>query len=213
MFFYLKSEISLIQNKYLKLIQTLVISAHYFLQLLVRPIEKYKKIIRNFVLKNADNKIKILDFGCGEGVFSDTFSGRRQIGYIELDREYSRVRFAKKIHSSNLYIAGNENLCFKGNSFDFILLNNVLHHMSFEEVSVFLLEAKRLLKNDACLIIIELVPPSKQKGIFLRLVVYLEEKIKKINYFNEKIIMLVEKEFKKSHEEMIGSNFMLYIFK
>jgi len=187
---------------------------HHTLQLLTRSIDMEKKTIRDFIFENARNKnINILDFGCGEGIFSDIFENNIKVKYVGADENIKSLFFAKNFYKVNSFVATKENLSFKNNIFDFVILSNVLHHLNEEIVDCLLNEIKRVLKKDSFLVIIELVEPNKQKGFFFRFVTYLEKKIKRIRY-RDRIFFesFTTKGFKMYSYESINSNFIKYIF-
>ncbi|MBZ9577919.1 class I SAM-dependent methyltransferase [Patescibacteria group bacterium] len=197
----------------MKTTKSLYSFCHYFLQFLTRTIKEEKRQIENSVLQKleTDNN-RILDFGCGEGLFSNLFKNGK-VKYFGADRDFDSINFAKKFHKLDSYVACNENLCFKDKMFAFIMLNNVLHHMSQKEVARLASEIKRVMQKKAFLIVIELAQRREQKGPLFRLVTYIENKIKKINYCSEKLLRDVfPGEFRKVYCEKIGKNFIIFIF-
>jgi ubiquinone/menaquinone biosynthesis C-methylase UbiE len=163
--------------------EDLYTSLHLLLQSFTRPLRKHKEVIREFILLNSLNKsIKILDFGCGEGLFSRIFENYGSVSYFGVDNDSNRIKKAKKSFYSNKFIIANETICFKNNIFDFLILNNVLHHMTREEIGKLILEIKRVMKKKSFILIIEIVPRSMQKSLFLKLITLLEERVNKIEY-------------------------------
>lgn len=158
--------------------------------------------------------IRILDFGCGEGIFSNIFNNKKEIKYFEVDKGLNFVKFAKIFHNNNNYVVGNENLCFKSMVFDFVILNNVLHHMDYENIPKFLIDLKRIMKKRSFLIIIELAARYQQKGFLFKLITYIEEKFKKINYCNVDFFQnLFLKGFGEVSIEKKGVNFTIYLLR
>lgn len=195
--------------------QWLLILFHYFLQFSVRPIKKHKNVIEQIISQfgNAENNFFILDFGCGEGIFSGLFKDNMKIKYIGIDRNFNYINFANKIYKLSTFVAGDENLCFKNRSFDFIILSNTLHHMKNNEISKLLLEIKRVLNEKGFLIILELVSRHLQKGFFFKFITFLEEKFKNINYCDQLLSSkLFHTSFKKIFSITISSNFKIYVF-
>lgn len=186
---------------------------HYILQFLTRNIEEEKRIIRTFILQKGMSKnIKILDFGCGEGMLSATFEDMNKIEYIGIDRDFYSIKFAKELNRQALFFVNDENICFKNENFDFILLNNVLHHMKNSQIEILLLEIKRVLKENGFFIVIELVPREQQKGIFFKIVTFLEKKTNRINYCRDDFFAgLLRRGFNKTYYNRSG-NFVKYIF-
>jgi len=84
---------------------------------------------------------KILDVGCGSGWLVDYLSkhGFQATG-IDFVREF--IEKAKKIHDGSFVLAKAEKLPFKDNSFDTVILANILEHVD-RDLTV-LKEARRL---------------------------------------------------------------------
>lgn len=198
----------------MSIVDTSLLLFHFGLQFLTRSIQKHKEAIRRFILQHVSgNDIRILDFGCGEGIFSNIFKDRSKIKYIGVDKDFNSISFAKKVYKSNSYVASNENLCFKNSVFDFVILNNVLHHMNQDEVANLILEIKRLMNKKAFLVIIELAPRNRQKGFFFRVVTYAEEKIRGIRYCGKDFFQkFFYKEFKEVYFAKLDRNFVEYVF-
>ena len=186
---------------------------HYILQFLTRSIEEEKRIIRTFILQRGISKnIRILDFGCGEGIFSATFGDANKIKYIGIDRDFNSIKFARELNRSAIFFVNDENICFKIKNFDFILLNNVLHHMTHNEIEILLSEIKRVLKENGVLIVTELAPRDQQKGIFFKIITFFEKKINRINYCCDDFFAgFLKRGFNKIHYSKSG-NFVKYIF-
>jgi len=185
---------------------------HYILQFLTRSIEEEKRIIRTFILQRGISKnIRILDFGCGEGIFSATFGDANKIKYIGIDRDFNSIKFARELNRSAIFFVNDENICFKIKNFDFILLNNVLHHMTHNEIEILLSEIKRVLKENGVLIVTELAPRDQQKGIFFKIITFFEKKINRINYCCDDFFAgFLKRGFNKIHYSKSG-NFVKYI--
>ncbi|MFH1460446.1 MAG: class I SAM-dependent methyltransferase [Candidatus Omnitrophota bacterium] len=186
---------------------------NYLLQFLSCPISAHKKFIRKEIVKeiNINLKKNILDFGCGHGIFSGLFKNTN-INYIELDCDLNSLLFAKYIHQNNLYLCAGELLCFKQNIFDYIILNNVLHHMDKKSIIKLFDEIIRVLKNKRKVIIIELLPFEKQRGFFLKIVTSLEKKIKKISYVSDDFLTEIAKKYFRNIKKLeVSRNFISYI--
>jgi len=158
-------------------------------------------------------RIKVLDFGCGQGLFSSTLSKEQNIKYIGIDKDFSLISIAKKKYPLLSYIVSNEELCFKNQQLDLVLANNVLHHMTEQQITTFAGSLKNILKEKGMLIIIELVPRNQQKGLLFKGVTFLEEKIKKIIYYKkEDLARILGSEFKNIQTETISLNFIKYLY-
>lgn len=188
---------------------------HDFLQILSRPINKERVAIKNFIFKRANNKnIKILDFGCGEGICAKRMFNELPLeGYVGVDRSWSSLIFAKRCRRLSACLVGDEDVCFKNGVFDFIILSNVLHHIEKSAYNKLLWEMERVLANNGYLVIVELLSRDRQKGFFLRLVTFFEERIKKITYWKKDIFeSLTRGVFKECYCEQMGDNFEMVAF-
>lgn len=199
----------------MRLIKTAASIFHVALQFSTRSIKEHKEAIQTFILQHAAwDDGRILDFGCGEGLFSDLAGGdKNKFGYFGVDKDINSLNFAKIINRPASYIAGNERLCFKNMTFNFIILNSVMHHMSQAELQVFISEAKRVMREKAVLIIMELLPRDQQRGFFFRIVTYFEEKIKRIVYRDTNALEnLFSGDFEMIFSRKMGDNYKEYIF-
>jgi len=114
------------------------------------------------LLKNlSQGKEKILDFGCGNGRFSEIFEKER---YFGVDFSSSLIHLAKKRYpQKKFFLIDGLHLPFKDEFFDFVFSIAVFHHIPSQKLRIKVLkEIKRVLKKD---------------GIFLLSVWYLWSKI------------------------------------
>lgn len=118
--------------------------------------QSYKNLISSFFNK----KDFILDCGCGTGHFCNIFSKKNYIG-IEINDNF--VKLARNKHPS--YIFDN----FKGNKINkykkkinSILINNVIHHLSVDDVKkVFSYLKMKTKKKNVKILIVEPILPTK----------------------------------------------------
>lgn len=104
---------------------------------------------QNFTLENK----KILDFGCGIGSTSSIFKARNYLG-VDLDQE--RIEYARKLHPDYKFQTLEKGrLNFKTNSFDYILMIAVLHHIPSQELKDILQKFPQILKPTGQIIVIE----------------------------------------------------------
>ncbi|MGD6858617.1 MAG: malonyl-ACP O-methyltransferase BioC [Enterobacteriaceae bacterium] len=69
------------------------------------------------------SKKKVLDAGCGTGIFSRYWKNKKNF-VVALDISLSMIKYAKNKNSANLYILGDiENISFKNMKFDIIFSN------------------------------------------------------------------------------------------
>ncbi len=99
--------------------------------------------IKKVGLKNMD---KVLEIGCGPGIFTRALSEKHKGGIIGLDLDTNFINYCnlKKAHQNLEYVEGNAlEMPFKDNSFDLISSHTVIEHVPNE---LFLKEHLRLLK-------------------------------------------------------------------
>ncbi|WP_100406428.1 class I SAM-dependent methyltransferase [Bacillus solitudinis] len=120
----------------------------------IRPKWTTEKYIHNHIRQhfNFTNK-KILDFGAGTGANCTLCSPSY---YLGLDPDSHRINFAKGMYPHYQFevFTGNE-LPVDDNSFDFILIIAVLHHIPPETIHCYVKEFKRMLKPDGRIVLIE----------------------------------------------------------
>lgn len=104
--------------------------------------------------KYLNSKDRVLDLGCGNGRFYESFV-KREVEYLGVDPSANLINIAKKNHSQgNFQVASGDSLPFSDNYFDKVFSIAVLHHIpSLNFRSQFLKEAKRVLKDDGYLIL------------------------------------------------------------
>lgn len=111
---------------------------------------KQKSLIGE-VFGNQDEK-KVLDIGCGTGEYSNSFKPENYTG-IDISSEY--ISHAKKTKKGNFLVMDATNLSFPDNSFDVILIAAILHHLNDKDVNKVLRGAKRVLKKEGKILIME----------------------------------------------------------
>jgi len=140
----------------------------YAKQILLKTVEDYDSIadkysrVREKDWKEMDflfdkylnPKDRILDLGCGNGRFYDSFV-EKEVEYFGVDPSLNLIDIAKKNHpQGNFQVASGDSLPFSGNYFDKVFSIAVLHHIpSLDFRSQFLKESKRVLKDDGYLIL------------------------------------------------------------
>ena len=107
-----------------------------------------RRILRNFVRFRKD-KLKILDIGCGSGVFLDNISDDRFDKYgIEINPQGYRICKEKRIKTYNQEL---KSIDFGDSTFDVITLWHVIEHI--DKPYDVMATIKRILKNDGILVI------------------------------------------------------------
>tara|TARA_X000000950_G_scaffold164811_1_gene201382 strand:+ start:986 stop:1624 length:639 start_codon:yes stop_codon:yes gene_type:complete len=138
----------------------------------------------NFIKKNFNKKNYVLDYGCGAGFFSQLFNPKKYLG-VEINKSFlntSRIRNSKhtfKLLKKN-YLKGYEN------KIDYIFINNVLHHLTDDQILETFIFFKKTLKKKIKVFIVEpLLPKSFFSVEFFMKVLDIGDNIKdKRNYVN-----------------------------
>ncbi len=110
---------------------------------------------------------KILDIGCGTGEFSGLFNKESYTG-IDINKEY--INFAKTKKKKNFLVMDATDLKFEDETFDAILVMAILHHLELAGVEKVLSEAKRVLKPNGKILILEDAKLEGKDGILTKLV-------------------------------------------
>ena len=163
--------------------------AKYYLERHPEIFEREKDNWQKFASKFFINKKakKILDIGCGTGFVAQTIGKylNEQDEFFCSDISSGMLEIAEKNLSSNnfknkfFFLKGSiEELNFEPNSFDFIIMNSVLHHLP--DIEIFFKEVNRVLKINGKLIIFH--EPNKKffQNWFLRNNFLLLQRMKKI---------------------------------
>ncbi len=99
---------------------------------------------------------KILDLGCGEGMFSNSLARlfpKADIHGIDLDAE--RIQQARTCKSDNATFQEEDAEQFAFEEADAVIFNDMLHHNSYQKQEALISHAANLLKNDGILILKE----------------------------------------------------------
>lgn len=185
----------------------LIQKTYLFLRILILPIDK---IINEIPFKNIknDQKIKILDIGCGYGINLITiyeyfnFKNKKNFYGLGIDINKKRICFLDNIRKNKKI----KNLKFLdlnlidnniNQKFNIVMLIDVLHHLEKKQQDIMLNKIKNLLENDGFLIIKEINDKPLFKFLFNYFHDYFVNK-PPLNYLNEKELInkLVNLEFK-----------------
>jgi ubiquinone/menaquinone biosynthesis C-methylase UbiE len=97
---------------------------------------------------------KVLDFGCGDGVYAQEFLNRGAVEVVGIDESRKMIEIANKKYGSlksvKFQVADGNNLPFDDDTFDVVFANFVLHH--FVDALKPFGEIFRVLKKNAHLI-------------------------------------------------------------
>ena len=123
-----------------------------YLDRLERYVGTRERLILRFVdLRRVE---KILDAGCGEGIFERYFFQKYTSKVYGIDISKKNILKCRKTLPSGKFLVGDiHNIPFPDNFFDLVFINAVLHHI--EEIDVVLREIKRVLRRNGFMIIIE----------------------------------------------------------
>ena len=120
----------------------------------------------------------ILDIGCGTGAHLKLYQNEKcNVFGIDLSEAMLKVAERKLGSNANLKLCDASNTPYSDNKFDLILSSTVLHEMS-QQVRVDVLnEARRILKKDGRLLLIDFHtgPIKKFKGIFSKIIITISE--------------------------------------
>ncbi len=93
---------------------------------------------------------KILDVGCGDAYFEETYPDR----FTGIDIEENRVKAAVERGLSNVSVGDATEMKFPDASFDGILAKDILEHLYLEDAFKFMSEATRVLKPGGVFVIV-----------------------------------------------------------
>ena len=111
-----------------------------------------QKTIDNYFPK--DKNIKILEIGCGYGVFGYFIQNNGYTNYIGIDGSQSQVNEAKRLNINNI-ILGDLTEYLKGikdNSLDLLIAIDIIEHFKKEELSDLIDDFYRVLKQNGTII-------------------------------------------------------------
>ena len=136
----------------------------------------------NFIKKNFNKKNYVLDYGCGAGFFSQLFHPKKYLG-VEINKSF--LNTSKKRNSKHTFKLLKKNY-LKGyeNKIDYIFINNVLHHLTDDQIFETFVFFKKTLKKKIKVFIVEpLLPKSFFSVEFFMKVLDIGDNIKdKKNY-------------------------------
>ena len=117
------------------------------------------------VLKHNDlaRARRVLDVGCGPGTNTALFAASDYYLGVDLNPKY--VADARRRHGREFVVAAASELDGRvGGTFDFILVNSLLHHLSAEKAIRALESLPALLADDGHVHILDLVRPPRGVG-------------------------------------------------
>jgi len=144
--------------------------------------EEIKKIIRKHIKRETESLI-MLDVGCGIGEIDRAISKDfEKFKIIGVDSASKSIREAldKDVNNNKFLVCNAEKLCFNNNSFNAVLLVNILHH-SFANINLIIREAIRVMKKEGILIIFELNPLNLFQMIWFYLLCPIDRDMHMVN--------------------------------
>ena len=103
-----------------------------------------------YIIQNIQVGQSIIDIGCGDGFLLNQLSvdGIKKLG---IDLSDKAIRFAKAFNSNTTF--RKQTIYEINQQFDLVILNEVMEHISNEEISEFMNHIKKLVKNNGKLLI------------------------------------------------------------
>ena len=147
---------------------------------------KIKELVRHEKVKN---KLRILDFGCGDGsseVFFRKYFVNSQIVGIDVSKISISIARKKKIKDSNFSVFDGRKIPFEDGSFDIVFVACVVHHINNKHHQGIINELLRMVKPKGRLYIFEHNPLNP----LTRLIV-------KDCIFDKNAVLLLPNEIKK----------------
>ncbi len=115
--------------------------------------------LKKMILKHLSYKNYVLDYGCGVGFFCKIFNKKRYLG-LEINKKL--LQRAKKINKGYKFLELKDKKVTKfKNKINAAFMNNVLHHMSDNQINLALQFLKKNSKKNTKLLIIEPLFPKK----------------------------------------------------
>ena len=122
--------------------------------------------------------ITVLDIGCGTGAHLRLYQKEKcNIFGIDLSAAMIDVARKKLGEEANLSLGSATDMEFGNDQFDLILCSTVLHEMSLKVREEVLEEAKRVLKSDGRILLIDFHPGpiKKLKGVYSKIIITISE--------------------------------------
>jgi ubiquinone/menaquinone biosynthesis C-methylase UbiE len=168
----------------------------------------------------------VLDIGCGTGAHLKLYQNEKCNVYgIDLSESMLKVAEKKLANDADLRLCDACNTPFPKDKFDLILSSTVLHEMSQQVRINVLEEAKRILKSDGRILLIDFHtgPIRKFKGFFSKTIITISEiaagreHYKNYRHFmkNGGLPSLIESQDLKIEDQKIvsGGNFGIFLLK
>ena len=116
---------------------------------------------------NSRGESMVLDLASGTGILSAMFSERK---YVGTDIDKSSILYASKKYKKNFVIADGHFSAFKNNTFNYILVCGLFHHLSTNNTIAILKEMQRISTSDCLILIMEDVPTVSRYNIIGKMI-------------------------------------------
>lgn len=173
--------------------------------------------IKMTIKKYLESDIRILEIGSGTGYYSEVITNsEKNLSHVGLDisKEMVEISSSKKFLNSSFVVGDCKALPFDSDSFDLVLILNVIHMISDPELAI--IEAKRVLKPDGKIIVISYSLTNhsffqKVVDVFKFIKVYglsiVFRQLKYVTSFTvDSLATLVSKHFLVSSKDLLGKN-------
>ena len=121
----------------------------FFFELQQKLFNDYDKVKEEFKDYLFNENIKVLDIGCSTGTAASYLFDFTKGNYTGIDISDKYIQLARKNYSKDSFVKMDATqMDFEDESFDIVLFNGVLHHMSDELIRNCLKEVQRVLKNN-----------------------------------------------------------------
>ena len=167
-----------------------------------RILENNFKGEKNVIKKELNLDGETLDVGCGTGEFCTLFRKEKYLG-IDLSEKY--IEYARKKYGYNFKVIDAAKMGIE-EKFENILVCGIFHHLDDASVAKVLESAKKMLKDEGILLVIEDTPTRAKWNLIGKIVQHFDvgKFIRKHEVYGE----LYKKEFKisKLYTMMSGVN-------
>jgi len=173
-------------NLYFKKIN-FCIFLHIFFRYLTIPIKEIEKYL--------PKQGRILDFGCGYGIFASLIHlSSRQREIVGIDIDHSKIDIANKANpdSKNVVFLNRSINAFKEEAFDAVIIIDVLYLVPPEERKILLKTFYNILKDNGVLVIKTMDPRLKLKFLWNYFQEFISVKIIKITKANDRKLYFIK---------------------
>ncbi|SRR6266446_1320264 len=109
---------------------------------------------------------KALDFGCGTGLFANTFAGSG-LAYHGYDIDSRMVSYASRMHSGQVFVSTRDEVARHG-PFDLVVANCCFHHIPDDVLGEELEWVKGILASRGTFLLIDLVVQPEDRSVLRR---------------------------------------------